>query len=86
MNGIDDLKPEDVTSEGLAELHPQTDREHLMVMWLTQQRIVKHLEDLNGWRKEASPRLSYLEGAFSVAGVLVAGGLIMLALKVVFGG
>lgn len=86
MRAIDEMRPEDVTSQNVEDLQPKSDRDYMMIMWLTQRTMLKHLEDLNGWRQDFNSRLSGLEGAFRVAGLLTAGGLLMLALRVIFGG
>ena len=42
---------EDLTSGDLMNLQPSTTREHLMMIYKVQERILKHAEDMNGWRK-----------------------------------
>lgn len=83
---IQELKPDEVTSEELADLRPRTQKDYLMIMWPTQQKILKHLEDLNGWRQDFEGRVSWLEGAFKVTGAITGGALALLALKTIFGG
>jgi len=83
------LKQEDVTietSEDLIDLEPKTTREYLMIMYPMQARMLEHLEEINGFKEDALGRFNRLEGSFAVAGVIVAGALLGLALKVVFGG
>lgn len=81
MTEIHEIKPHEVTSDAIADLEPKTNREHLMILWLTQQRILGHLEDLNDVKQD----LSNLKGQFKVAVGVIGAGVIGLAIKEIFG-
>ena len=83
------LNGEDIaidTSEDLADLNPKTTREYLMIMYPMQARMLKHLEEINGFKVNANERIGRLEAKFTVGGMIVIVALLGLALKVVFGG
>lgn len=75
---------EELTSDDLLDLRPKTIREHLMIMFPTQQKMLKHLEEINSFREGIDNRVGRLETAFKVGGAIIITSLLGLALKVIF--
>jgi len=74
-----------ISSDDLGDLEPKTEREYLMIMWPTQKAILKHLEDVNEFRRNITGRVGFLEAAWKVGGAIILTALVGLAAKMIFG-